>query len=244
MNFDQLSLMKQFDFIPVNQFSGLVPYFEVQSSGAIGSNMEIGLSANADTATVEGGSGITALRTLQATAPNVIGSAGAFTAGAIPKLVEIGTTGLIGLQMLTAGDDVRHVMRVPSHWDRHHDIKARVIWATESVTTTDGLTWKILYGELTPNSSAVAAPATALDTVIAEQLVSVAVAKTMYRTAAGIIVAKSIADAALYLSFLVEADAQTGNPLSDGVYLLGVEFEYTPKLSRKSMHRGAREWTA
>lgn len=236
-------LMRQFDFIPVTQFTGLVPYFEVQAGGAIGADMEIGLSANADSATVEGGTGILALRTLQATAPNVLGSAGAFTAGKIPKLVEIGTIGLVGLQVLTVGDDVRHVMRVPSYWDRHQPINARVIWATESSTATDGVTWKMLYSELTPGTTLLAAPATALDTPIVEQLVSAGeAAKMLRRTAAGVIAAKAIADAALYWSFLIEADAQTNNPLSDGTYLLGVEFEYSPKWNRTSQPQKAA-WT-
>ena len=42
------------------------PQLEVASSGAIGSNMEIGLSADAGTATLEGGTGVTGARSVQA----------------------------------------------------------------------------------------------------------------------------------------------------------------------------------
>lgn len=45
------------------------PTFTVEASGAIGANMEIGLSADATTATVEGGSGISAQRVLTTTSP-------------------------------------------------------------------------------------------------------------------------------------------------------------------------------
>ncbi len=45
------------------------PTFTVEASGAIGTNMEIGLSADAATATVEGGTGISAVRTLTTTSP-------------------------------------------------------------------------------------------------------------------------------------------------------------------------------
>lgn len=43
--------------------------FSVQSSGAIGTNMTIGISADATSATVEGGSGVTAERTLSTNTP-------------------------------------------------------------------------------------------------------------------------------------------------------------------------------
>lgn len=45
------------------------PTFTVNSSGAIGSSMEIGLSADSASATVEGGTGITSARTLTTTSP-------------------------------------------------------------------------------------------------------------------------------------------------------------------------------
>lgn len=42
------------------------PQLEVGSAGAIGSNMEMGLSVDTDAATLEGGTGITAPRSVQA----------------------------------------------------------------------------------------------------------------------------------------------------------------------------------
>lgn len=45
------------------------PTFTVEASGSIGANMEIGLSADSASATVEGGTGITAQRTLTSTSP-------------------------------------------------------------------------------------------------------------------------------------------------------------------------------
>ena len=45
------------------------PSFTVAASGAIGTNMEVGLSADSASATFEGGTGITASRTLTTTSP-------------------------------------------------------------------------------------------------------------------------------------------------------------------------------
>lgn len=45
------------------------PTFTVEASGAIGANMEVGLSADSAAATFEGGTGITAQRTLTTTSP-------------------------------------------------------------------------------------------------------------------------------------------------------------------------------
>lgn len=45
------------------------PTFTVEASGAIGSSMEIGLSVDTASATVEGGTGITAQRALTTTSP-------------------------------------------------------------------------------------------------------------------------------------------------------------------------------
>ena len=160
-----------------------------------------------------------------------------------PALVEIGTLGFMGLKMAALGDDVRHVMPVPSNWDRHQDIRVRAIWATESVTTADRVVWKFLYDELTPDVTELVAPATALDTVIAADA-PIATAKTLLRSPAGIINAKSIADTELYWSFLLESDAQTGNPLTDGVYLLGVEFEFSPKHGPGELEAEAIPWQA
>lgn len=45
------------------------PTFTVEASGAIGTNMEVGLSADSAAATFEGGTGITAQRVLTTTSP-------------------------------------------------------------------------------------------------------------------------------------------------------------------------------
>ena len=70
--------------------------FVVQSSGAIGSNMEIGLSADANTASLQGGTGITAARTLDTdTTPCVLGETAATTdlstSGASLEFIAWGT---------------------------------------------------------------------------------------------------------------------------------------------------------
>lgn len=236
---NKLNLMKQRDFIPVSAFNGFLHAFVVESDGSIGTNMEVGLSANTDAATFEGGTGITAQRNLTATSPVKQASAGAGN----PYMTEIGSLGLAGMLMAAAADDVRHTMIVPSHWNRHHDIGVRVIWSSEAAAVGDrDVTWKFLYLELTPGTTALAAPATALDTVITAQAPA-GTAKVIERGNQGIIAANSIADAALYWSFLVEMDAIDA-AFTENVYLLGVEFEYVPVLTPGSDRIKPRSWQA
>lgn len=160
-------------------------------------------------------------------------------------LVEINGLGLMGLHMDETTDLVSHMMLIPSEWDRKLPIGVRAIWVTASTTIADRLTWTFLYDEITPGTDAVIAAATVLDTIIAEDAVSVATAYTMYRSPKGVINPGSLADSALYWSFSLRPSAQTNNPLSDGVYLLGVEFEYGPRLTRNptgAVRRQPLDW--
>jgi hypothetical protein len=144
-------------------------------------------------------------------------------------LTEISTTGIMGLKIAAAGNDVRHIEAVPSHWDKHNPIKVRVIWASASVTGTDAVTWKFLYDDVVPETTVVGTPSTALDTAITALDLVAGVAYTVQATAWGTINKGNIANDALYWKWLVEADAFTGDPYTEGLWLLGVEFEYTPK---------------
>lgn len=75
------------------------PTFTVEAAGAIGANMEIGLSADATTATVEGGSGISAQRVLTTTSP--VGTP-TFTGSATTAAALAEVTAATDLAALTA----------------------------------------------------------------------------------------------------------------------------------------------
>ena len=225
-------------FIPVTQFTAFVPAFKV-GSGTIGTNMEIGIDVNTDSAVIEGAAGVTAARTLVNSAAFNI-SAG--VRGSAGQLEEISTFGIVGLLMDTAGDDVRHFMEIPQDWDRQQKIRVRVIYLTESGTSADDITWKFMYNAVTPGTDAMATPATVLDTVIAKHSVK-GTTRTVERTLAGVIDANKLAAADLYWTFLVEMDAFAGG-LSEKKILLGVEFEYTLRAGIGHAVGEARAWRA
>lgn len=253
MNANKMNLMLQRLYIPVTQFSGLLPYATASAptftvtKGAITTGTELGLSADATTATVNNNT-IASTRILSTNTPvgaptitptvksaGVVGSAG--------KLIEIGTTGLVGLLVDTAGDDVAHMMPIPSNWDRSHQIKARVIWSSEAAAVGNRtITWKIMHKALTLDSDAIATPSTVLDTAIAADA-PIGTAKTLQATAWGIINAGKFPTTDEFLAFLVEMDA-FHTDFSENKYLVGVQFEFTPKLSREPAQFEAREYKA
>lgn len=156
--------------------------------------------------------------------------------GGAPTFTEVSDFTHAGMDVAADGDDLSHLMLIPSIWDRKKPIKVRVIWTATSANA-DTMTWGFTYHEITPEVTTMDEPATALDTVIATDTVTGAY--DLQRTAAGVIDPGSLADAALYWSFLVNYLEVTGDPHSTGLVMLGVEFEYTPKLTQDSDFRGA-----
>lgn len=228
--------MKQKLFIPVTQFQGLVPLIHVVKSAPAASS-EIGVSADADAFVLEtdgigadryGGGGVK------------LGSVGV-NGGYKVQLQEISTFGLTGLLMNTANDDVAHFMHVPTDWDRERDIGIRILWTTASSTIADTVTWKFLYNTVEKNATVMAKPATILNTVLVAE-VDTATAYIVQRSQtegvlAGGILTKGSPD---YLSFLVEMDAKSG--ITEDIFLLGVEFEYTVRAGRGHHVANAVDW--
>lgn len=79
------------------------PTFTVEASGAIGTNMELGLSADAASATYEGGVGITAQRVLTTTSPVGTPTIGApaFTGTAVAAAALIEVANAVDLSLIT-----------------------------------------------------------------------------------------------------------------------------------------------
>ncbi len=159
-----------------------------------------------------------------------------------PVFQEISTFGINGMLMDTANDEVSHFMRIPTNWDRDNNIYVRFIYATSSVTAADNITWKFLYGLFTPNTDALAAPATVLDTPLVLETVT-GVDFTLERSnVAGILNGGTIPDADLYWAFTCIELLETG--IAEAIFFLGVEFEYTVKQDHGNLIVEPEEWTA
>jgi hypothetical protein len=125
-------------------------------------------------------------------------------------------------------------MGIPKNWDRRNDILVRVVWTSASSTVADTITWKFLYSEI-GSGATIIAPATALDTVLV--IDNVLGTTKCHKTASGVIKGGSINDTADFLPFLVDMEAFAGG-LSEDKWLLGVEFEYTPRFGRSIKSEG------
>lgn len=158
----------------------------------------------------------------------------------VPVHEEIGTLlpGIGALEMAAANDDIAHLMAIPTDWDRRHPIEVRFAWSSQSATAADTVDWKFLYALLVPNTTAIAVPTTALDTVIPQETV-VGVANTFQLTEPGKINGNVIPDTAKYITFLCELDAKAAG-LSEKVYFHGIEFSYTPKWSKNGSNMPAK----
>jgi hypothetical protein len=223
LNPNKLGAMIRSRFIPVTSFTGRVVLFEVQSSGAIGSSMEVGLSANTNSATFEGGTGITALRTLTTTSPAKLGSASVSQ----PEISELSSLGLSGCLMNTAG---MRIDTLGQYWlnemDLRHPIQASVLWSNDSTTITDTVTWKLFSADIIPNSTTLAA----LSEVVAFTADNVlGTAKQVHETGRKTL-ATTVDKTATLLHLGVEMDAKVG--ITEDIWLLGLMLHYTERRGR------------
>ena len=137
---------------------------------------------------------------------------------------EISTLGVNALHIDAAGDDCRIVWPVPYDCDVKSPIDFRVHWSSASTTTTDTITWKILYKALTVDSTALAAPTTALSTAIAADT-NVAGANAMQKTAWGTLNGNLLAHDS-YAILIVECDAADMTLASEATYAHFLDIRY------------------
>ncbi|MBN2131779.1 MAG: hypothetical protein JW741_19925 [Sedimentisphaerales bacterium] len=240
-------LMKQRTFVSVTQFSGL----QLAAHGHT-LHFQTGAAANVVTAAAN------QLRTAGAafdvqSVVNTSGEGGIVQVSkdtllvspgtGNPELVEVGVTGFMALKMSNGGDDIRHLMAVPSAWDRNHPIRVRVLWSSEAAAVGDRtIDWKVLYRSLTPGD-AILAPVAALDTPIPVGSVPTGVTRAFETTGWGVLNGHTIPDDALAIALCFEMDAHHVS-FTESKFLLGAEFEYSPRVSRRSMLSEAQPWTA
>ena len=151
---------------------------------------------------------------------------GSHTGAPISK--EISTFGINGVLLDTATDMVCTDAPIPGDLDPQKDIRARVVWCSGSTDITDTVTWVAKYLAMVPNVTALATPATALDTTIAAQDVPVATAYALCKTQWGVIKGGTINELAEHWAWLVEMNAFDAG-LSEDKFFLGLEISYTPR---------------
>lgn len=141
-----------------------------------------------------------------------------------PVLTEINSLGVMGIQMEAAGDDAHILLPLPDNICVNCPIKISVLWSTNSTTTTQTATWKILYKRLALGDG-LAAAATDLNTTITADSV-LGTAYGLNETAQGVITAGTLSRGDV-LHLLAELDAVSGlNPAVSGVYFHGIYIEY------------------
>lgn len=84
-----------------------------------------------------------------------------------PSPGEVTDSGVCGLHLDADGDGVAFAWPIPFDLDIDYEVEFRVHWSSGSTTTTDTIEWIVKYKELTVDSTAIDAPSTALNTVIA-----------------------------------------------------------------------------
>lgn len=140
-------------------------------------------------------------------------------------LGEISTTGIGAARLEATTDLVLDARPIPSDLDVRYPVYLRVAWSSDSATGADTATMQILYN-LKADAEVLAAPATALDTVIAADTLT-----TQYNLCVspwGQIDGATITDGdILGLTLLCSAtDADIAN---EYIWLIGYEMEYTPR---------------
>ena len=152
---------------------------------------------------------------------------------------EVNTTGDAGLLMDTAADLVIGRVHMP-FFDPNFDIGVRVHWSTESLTAADTITWLVTYDRNAENDTIIV-PATALDTVIAQDTATGTAGQDQF-TARGKINAKKFAPT-IWSSddgvtpvlqmwrWMVELDAFAAG-LTEDKFFLGLLLDFVPRYTK------------
>ena len=153
-------------------------------------------------------------------------------------LSEIGSTGLVGLEIETTSSVAKHFMAFPTFMDTEEDIYVRGHWTSASSTTTDTFTVTLTYRQFADGETIGSGPVASLNTAIPADNVS---GNLDYQvTSAGTINAGTLdADAHDGVEWIVTctfAADDDGDGTPDGTFgetkhFIGLEFFYLPKLT-------------
>jgi hypothetical protein len=148
-----------------------------------------------------------------------------------PLAGEVSSFGYYGINIAAAGDSFTTLnIDLPPDIDPTKEIGVRVLWVNDgAVATTDAITWLVTYDQVDVGE-ALAAPSTALNTVIASQSPAATTTLILKRSSRGIINADTFDETFRQgaLAINVEADVLTGFS-ADEVVFLGLEIDYIPR---------------
>ena len=156
-------------------------------------------------------------------------------------LSEVGTTGLVGLEIETTGSQVKHWMAIPTFMDLSEDIYVRGHWVSDSDQSNDTFTVAVTYRQYVDGDTLDGSgPTSSLDTVIPADN-AVGSGSSVYQTTkAGTIDGYSLSldahDAVEWIvtfAFAADDDGDGGGAgtFDQTKHFLGLEFFYLPKLT-------------
>jgi len=146
-----------------------------------------------------------------------------------PIIGEVASLGGIRIQVAT--DTHAMMIGLPDDLDVNAPVDFRWWWSSDQTTTADSYTWTLLYTELTYDTTAIAAGATALDTTIAADT-NIGTANALQKTAWGTADAGSFTGTeseGYMLSLLLDPAAVGGTPATDLVIVWKLEMRYQPR---------------
>jgi len=152
-------------------------------------------------------------------------SVGLFSLGTNnPRVAQVNSLGLAGLQVTATGDNVRLLFPVPKNACIECPMKFSIVWSSASTTTTQTATYSILYARA-PLGTALSVPASTLSTAIAADAVN-GNAYSLNETPQGILNGKLLQRNDI-LSLLVSLSAVSGlNPVASPTFIHGINIEY------------------
>jgi len=140
-----------------------------------------------------------------------------------PSFDEITDSGIVGLAIDDTADGIGILYPVPYDMDVKSKMEFAVVHCCDQTTTTDTMTWAVVYTELTINSEAIEVGATALNTAIAADT-NVSTARAIQQTPWGILNGGTLTHGnwlSLHVSYASESGvAADAGELSHGMYLV------------------------
>ena len=135
---------------------------------------------------------------------------------------EVTDAGIVGLHVDDTGDSVGILYPVPYDMDVQSALDFAVVWTSDTSTSTETVTWKVLYTELTIDSEAIEVGATALDTAIAADA-QAGTAQAIQQTAWGTLNGGTLTAGnwlALDVSYSAESGIDASSDAVHGLYLV------------------------
>jgi len=146
-----------------------------------------------------------------------------------PVFAELSTLGYGAVKFELASDEYVQVLPLPRDVDVDHPVYFRVYWSTESTEATDTAEFILTYADIAAGEEMTAAD-TALNTVIATDTWGTATAFTLAITEWGKINASTLSNGDLMV-LETEINATDATIASEFIYFLGLEMEYTPRVT-------------